>query len=52
MKRKPIIEKLDYNTENYYCPHCKKQVYVSWDECPSCKQKLNMTAIRRRVYDC
>lgn len=42
MKRKPITRKLNYNSENYYCPHCKKQVYKSWDKCHHCNTNLDM----------
>ena len=27
--------------DNYYCPKCHKQVFMSWKECKHCNQKLD-----------
>lgn len=27
--------------DNYYCPECHKQVFMSWKECKHCNQNLD-----------
>lgn len=48
---KPLVKKLDYEAENYYCPKCHKQVFLSWKKCQNCNQELDMKKYQQDIYE-